>query len=59
MVTQDAPPSHPQRFMAAEQRNRRMGRPLRVLTRTVRPDPQLIDLIGERLMHRDEVGAAL
>ncbi|PRC62644.1 DUF2236 domain-containing protein, partial [Mycobacterium sp. ITM-2017-0098] len=42
-----------------EQRNRRMGRPLRVLTRTVRPDPQLIDLIGERLMHRDEVGAAL
>lgn len=59
MVTQDAPPAHPQRFMAAEQRNRRMGRPLRVLTRTVRPDPQLIDLIGERLMHRDEVGAAL
>jgi hypothetical protein len=45
--------------MEAEQRNRRMGRPLRILTRTVRPDPQLTEIIGERLMHRDEVGAAL
>lgn len=36
-----------------------MGRPLRVLTKTVRPDPQLIEMIGQRLMHRDEIGAAL
>ena len=30
-----------------------------MLTRTARPDPELIDLIGQRLRKRDEVGAAL
>ena len=59
MLAQTTLPPHPRRFMEAPQRNRRLGRPLRVLTKTARPDPQLIDLIGQRLMHRDEVGAAL
>ena len=59
MVAQRALPPHPRRFMAAPQRNRRLGRPLRLLTRTMRPDHQLIELIGQRLMQRDEVGAAL
>lgn len=59
MLTQDTGVAHPKRFMAARNRNRRLGRPLRLLTRTVRPDGHLIDMIGERLMHRDEAGAAL
>ncbi|WP_163888141.1 oxygenase MpaB family protein [Mycolicibacterium hippocampi] len=59
MLTQDTDVTHPRRFMAAQYRNRRLGRPLRLLTRTVRPDRELIDTIGQRLMHRDEVGAAL
>ncbi|MDZ4270903.1 MAG: DUF2236 domain-containing protein, partial [Mycobacterium sp.] len=59
MLTQDTDVAHPRRFMAAQHRNRRLGRPLRLLTRTVRPDRQLIDTIGQRLMHRDEAGAAL
>lgn len=45
--------------MEAPRRNGRMGRPLQILTRTARPDQELLDLIGERLMHRDEVGARL
>lgn len=59
MLTQDTGVAHPKRFMAARNRNRRLGRPLRLLTRTVRPDGHLIDTIGQRLMHRDEAGAAL
>ncbi|WP_193044421.1 oxygenase MpaB family protein [Mycolicibacterium baixiangningiae] len=59
MVTQEAATAYPRRFMEAERRNRRLGRPLRVLTRTVRLDPELTGLIGQRLRHRDELGAAL
>jgi len=59
MVAQQELSSHPRRFMAAQRRNRRLGRPLQVLTRTARPDPDLIDLIGQRLMKRDEVAAAV
>jgi len=59
MVAQHELPSHPRRFMASPRRNRRLGRPLQVLTRTTRPDAELIDLIGQRLMKRDELGAAL
>ncbi|WP_006244353.1 oxygenase MpaB family protein [Mycolicibacterium tusciae] len=59
MFAQRVLPSHPRRFMEAPQRNRRLGRPLKVLTRTTRPDDQLVELIGQRLMKRDEVGAAL
>ncbi|MGA5461699.1 oxygenase MpaB family protein [Mycobacterium sp. NPDC050041] len=59
MLAHDVSVAHPRRFMEAPGRNRRLGRPLRVLTKTVRPDQQLIDRIGQRLMHRDEVGAKL
>ena len=45
--------------MSAPKRNRRLGRPLQLLTRTTRPDPELVELMGQRLMQRDEVGAAL
>ncbi len=50
---------YPRRFLGAEARNRRLGRPLQVLTRTYRPDRELIERIGQRLMQRDETGAAL
>ncbi|MDO3639641.1 oxygenase MpaB family protein [Mycolicibacterium arseniciresistens] len=59
MLAHDVSAAHPRRFMEAPRRNRRLGRPLRILTKTVRPDQQLIDRIGQRLMHRDEVGAEL
>jgi hypothetical protein len=59
MFAQTMRPSHPRRFMEAPDRNRRLGRPLRLLTRTMRPDDQLIELIGRRLMQRDELGADL
>src|SRR6185312_10385463 len=50
---------HPRRFLGAAARNRRLGRPLQVLTRTSRPDRELIERIGQRLLQRDETGAAL
>jgi hypothetical protein len=55
MVTQ----VRPQRFREAEHRNRRLGRPLQLLTRTTRPDGALLETIGERLLRRDEPAAAL
>lgn len=30
MVAQQSPPPHPRRFMAAQRRNRRLGRPLQI-----------------------------
>ncbi len=59
MVAQDVTAVYPRRFRAAEPRNRRLGRPLQVLTKTAHPDPNLIDLMGQRLMARDELGAGL
>ncbi|OBJ88732.1 oxygenase MpaB family protein [Mycobacterium asiaticum] len=50
---------YPRRFLGAQARNRRLGRPLQVLTRTSRPDNELLEQIGQRLMQRDEAGAAL
>jgi hypothetical protein len=55
MVTQ----ARPQRFREAEHRNRKLGRPLQLLTRTGRPDPAILQTIEERLLRRDEPGAAL
>src|SRR5438270_8420757 len=49
----------PQRFREAEHRNRKLGRPLQLLTRTGRPDPTILETIGERLLCRDEPAAAL
>jgi ER-bound oxygenase mpaB/B'/Rubber oxygenase, catalytic domain len=49
----------PQRFREAEHRNRRLGRPLQLLTRTGRGDPAILQTIEERLLRRDEPAAAL
>jgi hypothetical protein len=57
MVAQ--PATRPRRFREAERRNRRLGRPLQLLTATVRPDADLIDIMGQQLMRRDELAAAL
>lgn len=51
--------AHPRRFREAEHRNRKLGRPLQVLTRTGRPDPAILETIEKRLLCRDEPGAAL
>jgi ER-bound oxygenase mpaB/B'/Rubber oxygenase, catalytic domain len=59
MIAHDVQTAYPRRFLQAPQRNRRLGRPLQLLTATRRPDPELIERMGRRLMHRDEVGAAL
>ena len=50
---------YPQRFREAERRNRRLGLPLQLLTGLTRPDADLIEEIGRRLMERDEAGAML
>jgi len=50
---------YPNRFMAGEPRNKRIGEPLQRSTGITTPDPQLIDRIGRALMERDEPGAAL
>jgi mpaB/rubber oxygenase-like protein len=49
----------PQRFREAEHRNRKLGRPLQLLTRIGRPNPTILQTIGERLLRRDEPAAAL
>jgi hypothetical protein len=55
MVTQ----TRPRRFREAEHRNRKLGRPLQLLTRTGRPDQATLDAVEERLLRRDEPAAAL
>lgn len=50
---------YPGRFLAGEDRNRGIGRPLRRLARVSEPDEDLLDRIGQALMQRDEVAAAL
>ncbi|MFF3501708.1 oxygenase MpaB family protein [Streptomyces sp. NPDC003247] len=53
-------PPYPRRFRETESLNRRLGRPLRMLLlRRGGVDPALLASIGERLMARDEIGAAL
>jgi hypothetical protein len=61
MLPQEATPvaTYPLRFRAAEERTRRIGRPLQLLTRIQSPDEPTLNMIGQRLMERDEVGAAL
>ena len=49
----------PERFRAGESRNRRLGRPLRLLGRVDAVDEALLDRIGAALMRRDEPGAAV
>lgn len=52
-------PGPPARFRAAEDRNRRIGRPLRALGRIREVDEQLMDRIGKAMGERDELGARL
>lgn len=53
-------PVYPRRYRETERRNRRVGRPLRLLRLSRGPvDDRLLATIGERLTARDEVAAAL
>lgn len=54
-----ATPSYPRRFRAGEERNRRMGRPLRLVGRVKEVDEALMDRIGRAMSERDELGARL
>jgi hypothetical protein len=49
----------PSRFRADEERGARIGRVLRSVARVKQVDEDLMELIGERFMQRDEIGAAL
>ena len=49
MVAHDPASSHPLGFPVAPRRNRRLGLPLRVLTKTVCPDDRLIEFSDAKL----------
>jgi hypothetical protein len=51
--------SYPGRFRAAPERNAKIGRFLRLASRVDAPDQDLLDLIGRRMLTRDELGASL
>lgn len=53
------PPAYPRRFRAGADRNRRMGRPLKVVGRVKEVDEALMDRIGRAMHERDELGARL
>ncbi|TIC83253.1 DUF2236 domain-containing protein [Nocardioides sp. GY 10113] len=59
MTTGDVLPAYPRRFREAEERSRRMGRPLRVFGRIAEVDEELMSRIGRAFNERDEVGARL
>ncbi len=50
---------YPTRFREAEERARRLGRPLRVAARIGRLDEDLMDRVGRKMLARDELGARL
>ncbi len=50
---------YPTRFRGAEQRGRRLGRPLRLAARVGELDEDLMSRIGEGMLTRDELGARL
>lgn len=54
-----AAPSYPRRFRAGADRNRRMGRPLKLVGRVKGVDEALMDRIGRAMHERDELGARL
>lgn len=60
-ATPDAPvtPSIPARFTAGGDRNRRLGRPLKLVGRVKDVDDELLERIGRAMMERDEIGARL
>lgn len=49
----------PTRFREAEARSARLGRPLRLVGRVRRVDPELMERVGRGFLERDEVGARL
>jgi hypothetical protein len=53
------PGTTPTRFMAGVERNRRLGRPLKLVGRVKGVDEDLLARIGEAMMERDEPGARL
>lgn len=53
------PQPFPSRFRAGGERNRRLGRPLKVVGRVRGVDEALLDRIGRAMFERDELGAAL
>ncbi|MCL3819215.1 oxygenase MpaB family protein [Aeromicrobium wangtongii] len=58
-MTTQTTPAFPGRFRAAEQRGERIGRVLKTVGRVGEVDEDLMALIGQRFMQRDEIGAAL
>ncbi|MGJ7907881.1 oxygenase MpaB family protein [Actinopolyspora sp. H202] len=52
-------PRYPGRFFGAPERGKRIGRVLRMTTRTRVLDDELLDRIGRRMFTRDELGAEL
>ena len=50
---------YPTRYRSAEERNRRLGRPLRIAARIGSLDEALMQRVGEKMMERDELGARL
>ena len=55
----DTTVSVPSRFRSAEERGARIGQVLKVVGRVRTVDEEVLTLIGQRFMERDEVGAAL
>lgn len=52
-------PSYPTRFRAGGERNRRLGRPLKVVGRVKDVDEALLHRIGRGMFERDELGGRL
>ncbi|GAA3533696.1 oxygenase MpaB family protein [Nocardioides daeguensis] len=50
---------YPTRFRAGGERNRRLGRPLKVVGRVRHTDEALLERIGRAMFERDELGARL
>ena len=62
VATTPGPPAaspYPSRFRAGGERNRRLGRPLKVIGRVKEVDEGLMDRIGRAMNERDELGGRL
>jgi hypothetical protein len=59
MTTTAPRATYPSRFMAGGDRNRRLGRPLKVVGRVKEVDQALLERIGRAMTERDELGARL
>lgn len=62
VATTPGPPAaspYPSRFRAGGERNRRLGRPLKVIGRVKEVDEDLMERIGRAMTERDELGGRL